>query len=152
MTPVELQFAANQTKDPEGFFKKVNYLYAHPDEVIRDEIELVDGTILDRYSSSVRDKAGRYYGRIWAFRDITELKENEQKLRQTEAELARVARLTTMGELTASIAHEVNQPLAAVVTNANAVLHVGSPPCRPISKRRVRLSNGSPAMGIAPVK
>jgi PAS domain S-box-containing protein len=116
-----LQFAANQTKDPDGFVKKVNYLYAHPDEVIRDEIELVDGTILDRYSSSVRDKAGRYYGRIWSFRDITELKENEQKLRQTEAELARVARLTTMGELTASIAHEVNQPLAAVVTNANAV-------------------------------
>ena len=117
----QLQFAANQTKDPEGFFKKVNYLYAHPDEVIRDEIELVDGTILDRYSSSVRDKAGRHYGRIWAFRDITELKENELKLRQAEAELARVARLTMVGELTASIAHEVNQPLAAVVTNANAI-------------------------------
>ena len=54
-------------------------------------------------------------------RDITELKASEEKLRQTEAELARVARLTMMGEFTAAIAHEVNQPLAAVLTNANAV-------------------------------
>ena len=39
-----------------------------------------------------------------------------------QAELARVARLTTMGEMAASIAHEINQPLAAVVNNANAGL------------------------------
>src|SRR5260221_3786721 len=51
-----------------------------------------------------------------------ELKENEQKLRQAQAELARVARLTMMGALTASIAHEINQPLVGVVTNANACL------------------------------
>lgn len=46
----------------------------------------------------------------------------EEALKKTEAELGRVARVTTMGELTASIAHEVNQPLAAVVTNGNASL------------------------------
>jgi len=46
----------------------------------------------------------------------------EEALKKTEEELARVARVTTMGELTASIAHEVNQPLAAVVTNGNACL------------------------------
>jgi len=46
----------------------------------------------------------------------------EEALKKTEAELGRVARVTTMGELTASIAHEVNQPLAAVVTNGNACL------------------------------
>jgi len=44
-----------------------------------------------------------------------------ESLRKTEADLARVARATTLGELTASIAHEVNQPIAAVVTNANAL-------------------------------
>ena len=43
-------------------------------------------------------------------------------LRQAQAELAHVTRVTTMGELTASIAHEVNQPLAAVIANANASL------------------------------
>jgi len=45
-----------------------------------------------------------------------------EALRETQAELARVARVTTLGELTASIAHEVNQPLAAVVSSANAGL------------------------------
>jgi C4-dicarboxylate-specific signal transduction histidine kinase len=46
----------------------------------------------------------------------------EEALKQTEAELGRVSRVTAMGELTASIAHEVNQPLAAVVTYGNAGL------------------------------
>ena len=46
----------------------------------------------------------------------------EETLKKTESDLARVARVTTMGELTASIAHEINQPLAALVTNANACL------------------------------
>jgi PAS domain S-box-containing protein len=54
--------------------------------------------------------------------DDTERKRAEESLRKTEADLARVARATTLGELTASIAHEVNQPIAAVVTNANACL------------------------------
>lgn len=46
----------------------------------------------------------------------------EQALREAQAELAHVTRVTTLGELTASIAHEVNQPLAAVVVNAEACL------------------------------
>jgi PAS domain S-box-containing protein len=54
--------------------------------------------------------------------DDTERRRAEESLRKTEADLARVARATTLGELTASIAHEVNQPIAAVVTNANACL------------------------------
>ena len=55
---------------------------------------------------------------------LTERKRTEEKLRQTQAELAHVTRLTTIGELTASIAHEVNQPLAAIVTNGHASLHL----------------------------
>ena len=54
--------------------------------------------------------------------DITERRRADEALRNTQAELARVARLTTMGELVASIAHEINQPLAAVTTNADACL------------------------------
>ena len=52
--------------------------------------------------------------------EMIERKRDEDALRETQADLARVSRVVTMGELTASIAHEVNQPLAAVVTNANA--------------------------------
>src|ERR1700676_576779 len=54
--------------------------------------------------------------------DLTERKHAEEALRDTQMELAHVTRLTTLGELTASIAHEVNQPLAAVVANAEAGL------------------------------
>jgi C4-dicarboxylate-specific signal transduction histidine kinase len=61
-------------------------------------------------------------------RDISERKlaeetvrAKDQALQATRAELARVSRVMTMGELTASIAHEVNQPLAAMVTNAAAI-------------------------------
>jgi PAS domain S-box-containing protein len=48
--------------------------------------------------------------------------EERERLRQAQAELAHINRVTTMGELTASLAHEVNQPIAAAVTNANACL------------------------------
>jgi PAS domain S-box-containing protein len=51
-----------------------------------------------------------------------EREQAEERLRQAQADLARVNRVTTMGELTASVAHEVNQPIAAAVTNANACL------------------------------
>src|ERR1700686_646755 len=54
--------------------------------------------------------------------DLTERKRGEEALRNAQADLTRVARLTTMGELAASIAHEINQPLAAIVTNGDACL------------------------------
>jgi PAS domain S-box-containing protein len=67
--------------------------------------------------------------RVSLTRDITERKraeadarESERRYRETQAELARANRVATMGQLTASIAHEVNQPIGAAVTNANAAL------------------------------
>jgi PAS domain S-box-containing protein len=54
--------------------------------------------------------------------DVTAQKDTEDALAKTQSDLARVSRLTTMGELVASIAHEVNQPLAAIVTNSRAAL------------------------------
>jgi PAS domain S-box-containing protein len=58
----------------------------------------------------------------WVKVDITERKRAEDALRNAQAELARAARLTIMGELAASIAHEINQPLAAIVSNGAAGL------------------------------
>jgi PAS domain S-box-containing protein len=54
--------------------------------------------------------------------DLSELKQAEEALRKAQAELAHVTRVAALGELTASIAHEINQPLAGMVTNANASL------------------------------
>ena len=55
--------------------------------------------------------------------DITRRKEADEALQEAHAELAHVARVTTLGEMTASIAHEVNQPLAAIVADATAALN-----------------------------
>jgi C4-dicarboxylate-specific signal transduction histidine kinase len=56
--------------------------------------------------------------------DLHDWKEAQQALQMTQIELARVSRLTTMGELAASIAHEVNQPLTAVTNNSSACLRL----------------------------
>jgi C4-dicarboxylate-specific signal transduction histidine kinase len=57
-----------------------------------------------------------------AVRDVTEHTRGEEALRQTKADLAHINRVTTVGELTASMAHEVNQPIAAAVTDANTCM------------------------------
>jgi PAS domain S-box-containing protein len=79
-----LQWVTDMIKYPEPFMQKVLYLYAHPHEISRDEVELRDGTILDRYSSPAVGKHGKYYGRIWMFRDVTERKREAERLRESE--------------------------------------------------------------------
>jgi NO-binding membrane sensor protein with MHYT domain/signal transduction histidine kinase len=59
---------------------------------------------------------------VGAVMDVTERKQGEEALRQAQSDLAHANRVTTMGELTASLAHEVNQPIAAAVTDANTCL------------------------------
>ncbi len=61
---------------------------------------------------------------VGAVMDITATRRAEESLRKAQAELAHVSRMTTLGELTASIAHEVNQPLGSVINNANACLNL----------------------------
>ena len=78
-------------------------------------------TCLSRWSLQ-RDDRGRTLGIMETNHDITERKRAENELHRAQADLAHVTRLSTLGELTASIAHEVNQPLAAIVTNGEACL------------------------------
>jgi PAS domain S-box-containing protein len=102
------------------------------DQAIRDksdyEIEyrilLPDGAV--RYLHSVGhpvfDASGNLAQFVGSSTDITERKQAEEDLRQAQADLERISLITTMGELTASLAHEVNQPIAAAVTDANTCL------------------------------
>jgi PAS domain S-box-containing protein len=72
---------------------------------------------------AVRDDNGdREY--IGALQDVTERRLSENALDKVRAELAHVARVTTLGVLTASIAHEVNQPLSGIMTNASTCLRM----------------------------
>ena len=83
-----------------------------------------DGTILHvRETARAMRRSGRDPVILVVCEDITERKRAEEALRRAQAELAHVTRVTTLGELAASIAHEVNQPLAAIVADANACLN-----------------------------
>jgi PAS domain S-box-containing protein len=83
-----------------------------------------DGQMIDsiRSAKCLRNADGSVKYFVGLVEDITERKRAEEALRATQAQLAHIARVTTMGELAASIAHEVNQPLTAVVTNGDAGL------------------------------
>jgi len=85
-------------------------------------VVLPDGTTkyLHGMDQAVVDETGRLIEFVGTTMDVSDRKQAEAALDAARAELARVTRTTTMGELAASIAHEVNQPLAAVVANANA--------------------------------
>ncbi len=68
------------------------------------------------------DERGRFVGYRGVGRHITERKRAEEALRSAQAELTHANRVATMGQLTASVAHEVSQPIAATVLNAQAAL------------------------------
>jgi PAS domain S-box-containing protein len=78
---------------------------------------------------------------VCVLQDITDRKQAEEELRKAQAELAHVSRVTTLGELTASIAHEVNQPLAAIVTNGQASLRLLSRSKPDIDEARAALES-----------
>jgi two-component system sensor kinase FixL len=85
----------------------------------RDDAQV---TVASRWSLQ-RDAQGLPVATLETNNDITARKQAESALSQAQLELARVARITTLGELTASIAHEVNQPLTAIVADSNAALN-----------------------------
>src|SRR6185369_2117128 len=81
-----------------------------------------DGTVryIHGIGHPVLNPAGELVQVLGTIVDITERKRAEEALRQVQADLAHVSRVATLGELTASIAHEVNQPLGAIVNYGNA--------------------------------
>ena len=91
----------------------------------------------------------KWYGTVV---DMHEWKQAQEELRSTQAELAYMARVMTMGELTASIAHEVNQPLSGIITNANTCLRMlaTDPPniegARETARRTIRDGNRAAAV------
>jgi PAS domain S-box-containing protein len=99
----------------EGRDFEIDYRIALPGGAVRQ---------LHSVGHPVLSGSGEVAGLIGTTLDVTDRKRAEQDLQEAKSELAHVARVQAMGELTASIAHEINQPLAAVVANADACVRL----------------------------
>ena len=86
-------------------------------------VRTFDGRVLDvRMSVTYPNAPAELDVTIFSFEDVTERLRIEAELRQLQADFTHAARVSMLGELTTSIAHEVNQPLAAILTNAETSL------------------------------
>lgn len=101
----QVDHVKNMAVDPKQFLADIVYLGEHPNEKSRDELELVDGTILDRYSAPVIGKDGKNYGRIWTFHDVTERKKIENQLIQLNTDKDRFISI---------LAHDLRTPIANI--------------------------------------
>ena len=95
---------------------------------------------METHAVPLRDARGTIYALLGITRDITERKQSEEQTRRHATELARVARLSTMGEMATGIAHELNQPLSAIANFARGCI------------RRVRVGDMKPEELVAPLQ
>jgi diguanylate cyclase (GGDEF)-like protein/PAS domain S-box-containing protein len=79
-----MSYLGNKVANPKEYLDRVKYLYGHRSETSIEEIPLKDGRIVDRYTAPVNSEDGKYYGRVWYLRDITEKKRNDQRIRESE--------------------------------------------------------------------
>jgi PAS domain S-box-containing protein len=122
------EVASDFNSEPEKWRQHRATLEAHlpfRDLVYRAESRMGSPIYARTSGKPVFSENGDFLGYRGVSTDITasiRADQAERELRKAQAELAHVTRVTTLGELTASIAHEVNQPLAAVIANADACL------------------------------
>lgn len=94
---LQIRHMTGMTRDPDGFAARARHLFSHPFESCNDMVNLVDGTIIERYSAPVIGKNGKNYGRIWKFRDITEQRKAELALKESEEKFRRVVESAPAG-------------------------------------------------------
>ena len=131
-----------QLKHPDEFCEKIKYLYQHSELNSRDEIEFKDGKFFDRYSSPLLGSDGTFYGRVWYFRDMTDRKQYETRLKDAKQnaealndklrvatvranEMAEEAQEASKSksEFLANMSHEIRTPLNGIIGMTDLVLN-----------------------------
>lgn len=94
------------TVDPQKFIAEIQYQMEHIEEKRLDEVELIDGTVMERYSSPVFGADGTHYGRIYTFHDITDRKNIEKQLIQLNSDKDRFISI---------LAHDLRSPFNSLL-------------------------------------
>ncbi|MDQ1261099.1 MAG: Methanosis regulatory histidine kinase FilI [Euryarchaeota archaeon] len=107
-----LQSVIDKLASPEEFMQRVLHLYRTQDEISSDEVILKDGRSFDRYSAPMLGASGKYYGRVWYFRDITERKQAEEVRERLVTELE--SKNTEMERFIYTVSHDLRSPLVTI--------------------------------------
>lgn len=103
----------NKLVDPQEFTDRIKFLYDHPGETDRNEVTLKDGRVFDRYSAPMIDSAKKNHGRVWYFRDITESKKLETRLKELDELKSKFIQI---------VSHQLRTPLNVSRWNLESLL------------------------------
>ena len=134
-----LAYSKDQLVDPDGFYEQVKRLYADPEAESFDTLEFKDGRTFERYSRPQRI-GDEIVGRVWSFRDVTErrraerllernreqleelVEERTRELVESRDQLRQADRLAAIGTLAAGVAHQINNPVGAILNASEYAL------------------------------
>jgi PAS domain S-box-containing protein len=107
-----LQSVMDKLASPEQFLQEVKQIYQSQDKISSDEVTMKDGRSFDRYSAPMVGASGKYYGRVWYFRDITERKHAEEVRERLVTELE--SKNTEMERFIYTVSHDLRSPLVTI--------------------------------------
>jgi signal transduction histidine kinase/integral membrane sensor domain MASE1 len=108
-----LAYVRDDVADFPAFMSRIAFLYGNPTVSGRDEIRLRDGRVIERWSTAAVDPGGRWHGRVWYFRDVTDRVDLADVLRRQNDRMKEIDGLKST--LVSAVSHELRTPLTSIV-------------------------------------